>query len=255
MPGAAILSANGALRGGAGLVTVATAASAISSIAPATACATYIPLAESSTGSIASSNLDVLRERAQDFDALVIGPGLGQERGTVGLVRRLVAQVQKPLVLDADGLNAMAGEPQALRIRSAPTLLTPHPGEFVRLHGGEIPTTDEERRDQAEESALRFASILCLKGHATVVTDGKTTYVNDTGNPSMASGGAGDVLSGLLAALVCQFETPMEAAVCAVRVHGLAGDLAAKEEGPLSVIATDLLDFLGPAFECYAEEV
>lgn len=254
MPGAAVLAANGALRGGAGLVTVATPWSALGSVAPAAPCATYAPLAESTAGFLDGRALDPLLERAGAADVVVVGPGLGQEDGTVALVRSFVRRLERPLVLDADGLNAISDEPDAVAARSFPTVLTPHPGELSRLDRQDAPRGDEERRARAEAAARRFGAVVCLKGHRTVVTDGDGTYVNDTGNPAMATGGTGDVLAGLLGALVAQLDDPLDAAVVAVRVHGLAGDLARETHGPLSVIATDLLQHLGPAFLRYGVE-
>ncbi len=254
MPGAAALAANGAFRGGAGLVTVATATSALPMIAPVTPCATFAALPETTDGWIAATAFDLLLPPIDAADVVVLGPGLGTERGTQGLVRRLVAGIRKPLVLDADGLNAIAPEPQPLLVRSAPTVLTPHPGELSRLDGDPPPRGRDDRRDRAERAARRFRAIVCLKGHCTIVTDGESSYENDTGNPSMATGGAGDVLSGLVSALIHAFARPLDAAICAVHVHGLAGDLAADQHGPVSVIATDLLAHLGPAFQRYAQQ-
>ena len=261
MPGAAVLAANGALRGGAGLVTVATAASAVSSMAPAAPCATYIPLAESEAGFVAATAFDAILSRAEGVEAVILGPGLGSERGTTGLVRRLVAAIEAPLILDADGLNALANEPQSLLIRSFPTVLTPHPGELFRFERGEhqaLPRGAGERTARAAAAAKRFRAVVCLKGHETVVTDGEATYVNDTGNPAMATGGTGDVLAGVVGALVAQLaghdRNALDATVAAVRIHGLAGDLATEIHGPVSVIATDLLDHMGAAFVRYGVE-
>lgn len=256
MPGAAVLAANGALRGGAGLVTVATPASALASIAPAAPCATYAPLPESDHGFVTVDALDRLLDLATRNDVVVVGPGLGGATTTSGgtveeLIRKFVRAVSLPLVLDADGLNAIADEPDALLARSSPTVLTPHPGELARLDHSPAPRGPDERKARAEATARRLRAVVALKGHATVVTDGERTYVNDTGNPSMATGGTGDVLAGLTGALVAQLDDPLAAAVVAVRVHGLAGDLARDVHGPLSVIATDLLQHLGPAFLRY----
>ncbi len=252
MPGAAALAALGALRGGAGLVTVATPESALPLIAPAVTCATYLPLPESARGFLAPAARRLVLERADAADAVVLGPGLGMERGTVLTVRRLVAAIEEPLVLDADGLNAIAAEPQVLLTRSAPTVLTPHPGELMRLDGEPPPRGRTERRRRAEQAASRFRAVVCLKGHETVVTDGQATYVNDTGNPGMASGGTGDVLAGLTGTFLAQMDRPLDAAIAAVRLHGLAGDVAARRLGQAALIASDLLEALGEAFARYA---
>lgn len=249
MPGAAHLAAIGALRGGAGLVTLATSASALPLIAPGAPCATYLPLPETMLGSLGGPALQPILTRSEEADVVVLGPGLGQERATVQLVRKLVAGIRKPLLIDADGLNAVAGEPKCLLRRSSPTVLTPHPGELCRLDGGSLPTGAKERRARAEAAASRFKAIVCLKGHRTVVSDGQRTYLNDTGNPGMATGGSGDVLAGLLGALMAQFAEPFDAAMFAVHVHGTAGDLAADCHGEVSMIASDLLDTVGPAID------
>lgn len=248
MPGAAALTALGALRGGAGLVTVATPASALGSIAPTVPCATYVSLPESKSGALGAAARAILLERAESADVVVLGPGLGQEPATVRLIRTLIEQLDRRLVLDADGLNAIAGEPQRLAHRSRATILTPHPGELCRLDGGPSPGGAKKRKSRAEALAAAARSVVCLKGHQTVVTDAHRTYINDTGNPGMASGGSGDVLSGLTGALVAQLASPLDATILAVRVHGIAGDRAAKKHGTISLIATDLIDHLGPAF-------
>jgi NAD(P)H-hydrate epimerase len=251
MPGAAHLATMGALRGGAGLVILATPASALPLIAPATPCATFEPLAESRAGTLAPGAIDAVLERAADADAVVIGPGLSQERSTVAAVRRLVRAIAAPLVVDADGLNALAGGSSgaaALAGRSHPTVITPHPGELARLDGKPAPRGAAERSARARAAARRLRAIVCLKGHGTVVTDGERVHVNATGNPGMATGGTGDVLAGLLGALLCQTRTPLDAARLAVHVHGRAGDLAARTTGQVALIASDLLDHFGAAF-------
>jgi NAD(P)H-hydrate epimerase len=252
MPGAAVLATLGALRGGAGLATLATGESALAMIASAAPCATFLPLQETRDGWIDATAFDRLLPRIEAADVVVLGPGLGTEPNTQALIRRLITAVRTPLVLDADGLNAVAADPKPLLERSGVTVLTPHPGELSRLDGEPPPRDREARRTRAEHAARRFRSVVCLKGHRTVVTDGTSWRENTTGNPSMATGGAGDVLSGVMGALLHVFERPLDAAACAVHVHGLAGDFAAYQHGPVSVIATDLLDHLGAAFQHYA---
>jgi len=247
MPGAAVLVGNGALRGGAGLVTIATPRSALPMIAPSVTCATFLPLPETSQGSLSLAARARILEQAERSDAVVLGPGLGTAPATVRLVRRLAATLKRPLVLDADGLNAIADDPDCVARRSSPTLMTPHPGELSRLDGLPVPEGAADRKRRAEAAAERFQAIICLKGHRTVVTDGRRTYINPTGNPGLGTGGSGDVLSGLLGALLSQFESPLQAAIFGVHVHGKAGDLAADCNGQIAMIATDLFDTLGPA--------
>jgi len=157
-------------------------------------------------------------------------------------------------VVDADGLNALAGAPERLREHAGPVVITPHPGEAARLLGRAVPRHDEERARAARELAARSGAIVCLKGHRTVVAGERALYVNDTGNPGMATAGTGDVLAGILGAYLAASSsapvstwTPFDACASAVRVHGLAGDLAAKELGRRALVASDLIDFLGRA--------
>ncbi|HTF57562.1 MAG TPA: NAD(P)H-hydrate dehydratase [Planctomycetota bacterium] len=234
MAGAAVLASQAAYRGGAGLVTLVVPENVVDTIAALQVCA--IVRAQ-------PVNLDEL-----EADVLAVGPGLGTAPATVAEVRRIVAATKRPLVLDADGLNAFAGEPGLLAASGPPRILTPHPGELARLTDSTPAAINRARRRAAETAAKRFKSIVVLKGRGTVITDGKRTEVNATGNAGMATGGAGDVLTGLIAALVGQGMKPWEAARLGVHLHGLAGDLAAQKLGERSLMATDLLDFLPAAF-------
>ena len=163
-------------------------------------------------------------------------------------------RARQPLVLDADALNVLAGRLGALRKHRGPIVLTPHPGEFARLLGCDIPTVQARRQELAADFARTHGVVVVLKGHGTVVTDGQRVYVNTTGNPGMATGGTGDVLGGLLAALLGQKLETFAAAQLGVYLHGLAGDLAREQRGEVSLIATDLLDFLPPAFQQHARQ-
>jgi NAD(P)H-hydrate epimerase len=146
--------------------------------------------------------------------------------------------------LDADALNVLAGQTGVLRGRSVPPVLTPHPGEFARLLGRKVSGDPAERRELAQRFAAEHDIVLLLKGHGTVVTDGRRVYVNTTGNPGMATGGSGDVLTGLIAALLGQHLEPFAAAQLGAHLHGLAGDLARDDLGEASLIATDLIAYL-----------
>jgi NAD(P)H-hydrate epimerase len=159
-----------------------------------------------------------------------------------------VLKLAKPLVLDADGLNALAEDAAALRRAPAPRILTPHPGEMARLTGQGIGEVQQSRKAVALRFARENRAVVALKGHRSVVTDGRRAFVNPTGNPGMATGGAGDVLTGAIAALIGQHLAPFEAAVLGTYAHGLAGDLAAERFGQIGLIATDILDFLPQAF-------
>jgi NAD(P)H-hydrate epimerase len=190
-----------------------------------------------------------------EFHAIVAGPGLGQSDRTRALVHALIASDSRALlVLDADALNVLAGEPERMRQRRAPIVITPHPGEASRLLGRDVPRDDAGREKAARELAQRSGAIVCLKGQRTVVTDGSRVYVNDTGNSGMATAGAGDVLSGILGAYLALTATgnhaewtPLDAACAAVRAHGLAGDFAAAHFGKRALIASDLITWLAAA--------
>lgn len=246
MAGAAALAGMAALRGGAGLVTVAcpeSIASLVSSFEPSYL---TLPLPCDADGKLLSSGADSLLSRKHDVMAL--GPGLGQSAELSHLVARLVTSVDKPLVIDADGLNLLAPQMDLLRKRSGPTILTPHPGEFARLQGAGVSSETPAREEAAVSFATQHCVILILKGHGTIITDGNRLVVNPTGNPGMATGGTGDVLTGLLAALRGQGMSDFDAAQLAVYLHGLAGDIVAKEKGEISLIARDLVEALPPAF-------
>lgn len=252
MSGASILCASAALRGGAGIVRLAVPESILPIVASANPCYLTVPLPEDSQGRLAASASDALLALVQGSAVAVLGPGLGQSTDLTALLLAVVDQTTTPLVLDADALNALAHHPDTLHGRKAPTVLTPHPGEFARLTGLDIPTIQADRQGQAVRFAAERGLVLVLKGHGTVVTDGRRVYVNPTGNPGMATGGTGDVLSGLTAALLGQGLETFAAAQLAVYLHGLAGDLARDAVGEVSLIASDLLDYLPIAFQAHA---
>jgi NAD(P)H-hydrate epimerase len=182
---------------------------------------------------------------------LAIGPGLGRSAELTQLVRHLYTSVPQPLVIDADGLNALAESPDGLSQPGGPRILTPHPGEFARL--APAPSHTKPSRGEQEATARNLAAkhkvVILLKGRRTYITDGQREAFNETGNPGMATGGTGDVLTGIITALVCQGLTPFDAAVLGAHVHGLAGDLAAAKLGQVSLIASDLIDYLPAAFQ------
>ena len=181
-------------------------------------------------------------------DVVAIGPGLGQSDDLHRLLPNLIAAIAKPMVIDADALNAMVGQTELLRANEWPRIITPHPGEFARLLQTDTKMVQARRRELAAEFASKQNLVVVLKGQGTIVTDGRRVYQNTTGNPGMATGGTGDILTGVIAALIGQRLPPFEAAQLGVHLHGLAGDLARDQIGEVSLIATDLLDFLPPAF-------
>lgn len=248
MAGGAALCGHAALRSGAGVVQVACPDDAQATVAALCPAYTTLALAPNA-GSFADAGVKELLDRARDADVLAVGPGLGREPATVALVRLVLAEASEtPVVLDADGLFAVSPFADEFR-RSAPFVLTPHPAEFARLTGGGVPKTDAARAEQTVAFARRFGCVLLLKGSGTLVSDGSRLYTNRTGNPGMGTGGSGDVLSGVVAALVGQGMSAFDAAVLGAWVHGRAGDHAAMALGQTSLTAPDLIDFLPLAFK------
>jgi hydroxyethylthiazole kinase-like uncharacterized protein yjeF len=250
--GAAVLCATGALRSGAGLVTVATPWHALPMVAAGRAEVMTEPLPVAASGDLEVGAAERALELCRTRDAVVVGPGLGDNASTRAFVRRLVRECPRPLLLDADGLNAFAGEVEALaqsiRERQAPTVLTPHPGEMARLVGSRIPDVQSHRLEVALSLAASVGAHVVLKGRRTLVArpDGRAA-VNPTGNPGMATGGTGDVLAGVVGALLARGLDVWVAATAGVYVHGLAGDLAAARLGPEALLAQDLVDALPEA--------
>lgn len=249
MSGAAVLSGSAALRGGAGLVQVATPAELLPLVAAGNPCYLTAALPGDDHGRIARHAEADLLALSASASAVAIGPGLGRSDVLADLLDNLLPQIAAPVVLDADGLNAFERKADRFRQRSGPLILTPHPGEFARLTGTDVPTIQRRRGELSAEFAAMHQVVLVLKGHQTVVTDGRQIYLNPTGNPGLASGGTGDVLTGLVAALLAQGLSPFAAAQLAVHWHGLAADLARDQLGEVCLIASDLLDYLPRAWE------
>jgi NAD(P)H-hydrate epimerase len=245
--GAASLAARAALRSGAGLVTVGTPRSSAAVVAALGAEYMTLPLPEAVDGTTAFEALDELL--GFDADVVVVGPGLGRSASAAALVHALVERSGVPLVLDADALNAFAGEAERLEGRDGTSIvITPHPGEMARLTGLPVADIQAHRLDIARDFAVSHRVHVVLKGHRTIIAapDGRTT-INPTGNPGMATGGTGDVLSGMIGAWLAQLLDPDAATRIAVYLHGVAGDLAAADEGEVAVIAGDVADRLGDA--------
>jgi NAD(P)H-hydrate epimerase len=249
MSGAAVLCGSAALRGGAGLVRVAVPHEILPIVAAANPCYLTAPLPQDADGRIDRSALDPLLELIAASTVTAVGPGLGQGPGITELIGSLVERSDRPLVLDADALNAICPDPGRLLSRRAPVFLTPHPGEFARLLGRSVAEVQAQRQELAARFAADHGVIVVLKGHGTVVSDGRQLYVNPTGNPGMATGGTGDVLTGLIAALLAQGLDPFAASQLGVYWHGLAGDLARDDLGEIALIASDLLDYLPRAIQ------
>ena len=239
MLGAVYLASYGALRTGAGIV--------------------YAILEKELARVFAAKTIEVIAKEADDpyvyrqamdpLDVLILGPGLGTGKRQRELVEDSLLYFQKPIVVDADGLNILSDNPSLLRHRNSPAIVTPHPGEMGRL----LRISTEEIQKDREAAAKKFSSaygvITVLKGHRTIVTDGERLYLNETGNPGMATAGSGDVLSGVAGSLLAQLDDPYEAAVLAVCIHGIAGDLARKSKGEYGMIASDILENIPRAAE------
>jgi ADP-dependent NAD(P)H-hydrate dehydratase len=255
MSGAACLSAAGALRGGAGLVRVLTPESVQPLVAASDPCLMSVPMPETKAGQFDGKKCGELLEESFAWATVTaIGPGLGQHKTLGEFVRSTLEKFPGPVVLDADGLNNLAPSgSDAWKIRRGkPTVITPHPGEMARLRAS---AKLDELNQQDDESRLRIAHeyaalanlTVVLKGYRTVVAAPDQTYVNTTGNPGMATGGMGDVLTGLIAALLGQGLSAFDAACLGVHVHGLAGDLCAKNIGPIGFLARDVAETLPAA--------
>jgi len=249
MSGAAVLCGSSGVRGGAGLVQVAVPGEILSIVAGANPCYLTAAFAQDMRGRFAAAAIDELVDLAVTWaDVIAVGPGLGQSEAMPGLMTALLDRAAIPLVIDADGLNALSRVPaDSWPANRQRVVLTPHPGEFARL----ADVKPDRIRAEGPSLAVKFAAdrgvIVVLKGHGTVVTDGRRLYRNTSGNPGMATGGTGDVLTGLIGALIGQGLDPFDAAVLGVWAHGRAGDLAAEHLGQTALIATDLLIYLPAA--------
>ncbi len=248
--GAAVMAARGALRTGAGLVSVATPNSLVPVIQSQIFEAMCVPAAESMEGTLGIGSEEELLKAAGAMNAVAIGPGLTTHFETAQVVRNLVQRVTVPVVIDADGLNALAGYADILKRAKAPVILTPHPGEMGRLLGMPAAEVQKDRVGVASGFAQKYHITLVLKGAGTVVAvpDGRA-FINSTGNPGMATGGTGDVLTGMIGGLLAQGLTAAQAACFGVYLHGLAGDIAAKEKSEVCMIAGDLIEKIPEAMK------
>ena len=237
--GAAALAAMGALRSGAGLVFLGVPESIYAIEAIKLTEPIVFPL-EDENGKMGMDAIPEILNRLPNMDAVLIGCGLGQSEGTFAVVKAVLEKAECPVVLDADGINVLAQHKDILRERHFPTILTPHAGEFARLQ----PQAGQDRVASAVEFAREYGCILLLKGHNTVITDGDECYVNRTGNPGMAVGGSGDVLSGIIVSLLGQGIEPLKAASCGAWLHGAAGDICAERIGQYGMLPSDMQEVL-----------
>ena len=249
MPGAVGMTAQGALRSGAGLVTCASGKSIIGQIACMSMSSVNLPLDEDEKGYLKAKNCSRILEyiNKRKVDCIVIGPGLSTEKEPAALTRELAEKALCPMVLDADGLNNMSGSAEMLKNRNHPVILTPHPGELSRL----VRTGPGDPRDKgARELAEVTGGTVLLKGYRSIVVSEGRIYINPTGGPAMATGGTGDILAGMCGALLAQNTEAAEAARAAAWVHGRAGDIASWHKGERSVLPEDILENLGKVSDC-----
>ncbi len=249
MSGAPAIAGRAALRSGAGLVRVAVPASILGIVAAIEPCYTTIALADDDAGRISNRAVAAVLEGAAQNDVVAFGPGVSVARSVKDVLAALLAVENLRLIIDADGLNCLAKIGNWSRLTKASGIVTPNPGEMKRLWNGLFrePLPDD-RALQATTLAQGTGCVVVLKGAGTVVTDGAKVYINQSGNPGMATAGSGDVLTGIIAALVAQKMSNFDAAVLGVYIHGRAGDIAAERTGQISLIATDIIESLAPAF-------
>lgn len=255
MSGAAALSGLGALRGGAGLVYLAVPREIQAIVGGIEPSYLTIGCPASIDGQFTEDALLRIEDDIAGCNAMACGPGFGQSEELQHIIGWLLVNVAKPMVVDADALNLLAEHLEWLDKSPAPRVLTPHPGEFARLLDSDTNSVQANRVGLAVEFAARHKVILVLKGSGTVITDGKQVAINPTGNSGMATGGTGDVLTGLITALLAQGLPAFEAARLGVYLHGLAGDLAAEELSQPGLIASDLPRYLGPAWRMLNAEL
>src|SRR5271156_6244256 len=248
--GSVAMAGMAALRSGAGLSTIVTATSVLGTVAGFHPELMTEPLPETEAGTISASAQERIEELAKAKSVIAIGPGISRHRQTAELVRTLVAKLQLPMVVDADGLNAFEGRTSELNGKGRALVITPHPGEMARLTGLSIAEVQKDRLAVARKFASEHELIVVLKGHRTLVVrpDGEA-WVNTTGNPGMATGGTGDILTGMVAGMIAQrSKEAFTAVLVAVHLHGFAGDVMRENVGEHSLVATDLLLGLPQAF-------
>lgn len=237
--GAASLAAMGALRTGAGLVYLGVPACIYSIEAVKLLESVVFPLPDLN-GMISQTAIHKIAAHLDKMDAVLIGPGLGKSKDTRNVLFWLLNNYPGPIVIDADGICLLKDHIDILRGRACPVILTPHEGEFSQLTGKIV----SNRVSEAVEAARSLQSIIVLKGHNSVITDGQTTYINPTGNPGMAVGGSGDILAGMITALIGQGMSPLSAAAVGAWVHGAAGDVCAKQIGTYGMLPSDMLNVI-----------
>jgi NAD(P)H-hydrate epimerase len=251
MSGAIALAGKATLRAGAGLVKLAVPDRVLETVAQFDPCYMAMALADDAHGQLSLAALDALNQHAAAADCVAIGPGLGRSDDLTQLVTQFYCTHEGPLLLDADALNALSSSKTVLAGAAGPRIITPHPGEFSRLLGGEK-LTREEAIERAQHLAAEHGVVIVLKGNHTLVTDGQQSYFNRTGNPGMATGGMGDVLAGLIGSLWGQFKNAQQATAMGASLHLEAARVASDSKGFMGLLPNDVIDIL-PAILSRAE--
>ena len=258
MLGAGALCSISAMRAGAGLVTFGVPQSLNSTaLKKISNCIMTMPLTETKDQALSVAAFNQIKKDLFKYDCIAIGPGMSTGSSTQKLILKIIGTSLTPLVIDADALNAVSRNPDVLKKTTTTKILTPHPGEMSRLTGLKKTTIEKNRKDVAQKFAEKYNCILLLKGHNTVVAwpgAKSTIYINKTGNPGMSTAGSGDVLTGIIAALVGQGLSGFDAAKFGAYLHGKAGDLAAKKKTKISLIASDIIDFIPAAIKLSKQE-
>lgn len=252
LTGAAYLACTAAIKSGCGLVTLCCAES-LNDIFEIKLTEVMTKCVKSKNGVISKQAFSDIKEKLDKSDAFLYGPGLSQNKNITKLTVKILKTSDKPMVIDADGLNAIAKNTDVLKITKSPLILTPHIGEFARLTGHKTDYILENQKTLALEFAKEYGVILVLKSHKTVVSDGEKVYENLLGNPGMAKGGTGDVLSGIIASFLAQGNSPMLSALAGVYIHSLAADMAVFETGQYSLLPSDIISYISHALK-YSEK-
>ena len=257
MTGAATLTCRAAMRSGAGYVALAFPEKLNNIYRELLLEAITIPCPQTVEGTLSEEALDLLLKKSKGYDVVAVGPGLSKNKETDELIKRFIKKVDKPLIIDADGLNALKNDVNILKHRTKKTIITPHPGEMSRISGLTINEIQRDREEIARKYAKEWNVIIVLKGYHTVIAhpDGRT-IVNMTGGPALATAGTGDVLVGVISALWADnVKKPFDATSTAVYLHGLAGDVVAEKIGEKSVIASDIIDILPDVIKIAQEKI
>ena len=245
MPGAAVICAEAALKTGVGLLKCAFPKSIYSVMTSHLLQPLFAPMSENESKTLSMGALTAVLEELKWADSIAVGCGIGNNDDTQVLCNQIIRESEAPVVLDADGINSILLNIDVLREAKAPIIITPHPGEMARLINEDVSYVQNHRIDVAKAFASEYGCTVVLKGANTIVTDGKSVFVNTTGNAGMAMGGTGDMLTGMVASFIAQGIIPLDAACCAVYIHGLCGDITAKEISQRGMSIKDMLELLG----------